>query len=144
MRRAGRHGAVVLTAVMVCALVVGIVAFAYHMLWRGSARTVFAVQEHRELRNLGRSALAEVYFTVQQELEESRGTWLFWCMASAPAPDVDRPPTRTIDAAAQMSADPDALRYEIKGGNVTLERVVPLTRTSSGDQMGSTAEAGNL
>jgi hypothetical protein len=134
------RGAVVLTVVMVIALVVGVAAFAYHDLWRGSARTLFSVQEHRELLNLGRSALSEAYFRLQGDLDRSKQEWFVWCTRRQ-APVMSFDPKRTIAAAKNMSADPTALAYTIEDAGqgserVKLERVIGVRADASGDEMG--------
>lgn len=132
----GRRGAVVLTAVMVLAVIAGITAFAYQSLWRGSARTLFCVQEHRELLNLGRSALAEAYFIVQKSFDVADRSWMDWCTSPLPVEERKFKPAQTILQAPRMAADANALQYSVVDEVATLTRVVPLSRTSPGDALG--------
>jgi hypothetical protein len=120
--------------VLFCASVIGVAVFAVHFLWRGSSRTLFSVQEHRELVNLARSAVSEAYFQLQADLDVSTQKWLDWCTSSRPAKPELFKPDRTRANAQQMSSDPNQLVYT--ADDVTLERVVGLDAKSDGGKMG--------
>lgn len=74
-----RRGVSVLLIVCVLAFIIGLVALAVHNLQRGSSRSLFNVQEHRELVNLGHSAISEALFSVEVKLEQGASEWVDWC-----------------------------------------------------------------
>lgn len=124
----------VLAVVLLCSAVIGVSVFAVHFLWRGSSRTLFSVQEQRELVNLARSAVAEAYFDAQASLDLSNETWLEWCTNPLPKAPKVFPPVRTRANAENMSTDPSQLLYT--ADDVTVERVVGLDRLADGGKMG--------
>lgn len=131
MRRAG---ASILAVVMFCSAVIWVSVAAYHFLWRGSSRTLYSVQEHRELINLARSALAEAYFKLQIDLDLSARKWFDWCTTKRKLPVELFDPSRTRTNAESMSPAGAARVYT--ASDVTMERVVGLDRSSDGGQMG--------
>jgi len=116
-----RDGVSVLAIVLVLAAIAMILVVASSDLWRGSSRTLFSVQETRELVNLARSTLSEAYYLVQVKLDRAEPEWFDWCIKkrAVPARPVDTPLSH--QNASAMTESPEALRYEV--GDVTATRV---------------------
>lgn len=131
--RSPRTGATVLTITIVLASILSIGVFAYHFLWRGSSKTLFSVQENRELLNLARSALAEAYFRLQVDLDSSRQIWFDWCTLAVANPRTFTPQRTKDNATNAMSAN-QIVKYST--GDVTMERIVRLTPESMGTDQG--------
>lgn len=118
MRR--RQGLSVLTVVLFIGVVLAGTVLATHSLWRGSSRTLFSVQEHRQLISLARSCLAEAYFELQSSLDHSRADWFDWCT------DRQQPLTRSFipkvcrENAVLMTTNAQFLAYS--ASDVTIER----------------------
>lgn len=130
-----RRGMSILAIVLLLGVIASILVFAYHSMWRGSSRTLFSVQEQRELVNLGRSALSEAYYEVQHSMDEGTAEWVDWCIALA----VDEPrpfvPQMTLENAGLMAPDPRFLRYE--ASDIAIHRVRGLTlEEANNGQMG--------
>jgi hypothetical protein len=127
-----RDGLGVLAAVMFFALAGSVIVLAYHTLWRGSSRTLFSVQENRQLLNLGRSALAEGYYELQRSLDNRDARWFDWFTASRGASDRTFAPVRTRENAEVMSGGGQTLQYA--ASDVTLVRVkgLPLSQIGVG------------
>jgi hypothetical protein len=124
-RHVARHGLSLLVLVLASAVIASVFVLAYHFLWRGSSRTLFSVQEQRELVNLGRSALADAYFELQKSMDESGEEWVDWCIAESEAQDRTYRPAMTIENAAQMTTDARFLAYDAE--DVKIRRVLGLT-----------------
>ena len=75
-----------LLLVLVVGLIIGLTGLSYHTLWRGSSRTLYSVQEHRQLINLARSALDEAYYVIQARLDHGQADWFGWLTRSAAVP----------------------------------------------------------
>jgi hypothetical protein len=131
--RPGRTGATVLTITIVLASMLAVGVFAYHFLWRGSSKTLFSVQENRELINLARSAIAEAYFRVQVDLDGSKSSWFDWCTLAIANPRTFVP-QRTRDNATSVMSASQTVKYTTS--DVTLERVVRLSPASMGTDQG--------
>lgn len=116
-----RDGLGILGAVLFFALAASVVVLAYHSLWLGSSRTLFSVQEHRELINLARSALAEGYYELQRSLDQGEGRWFDWFTTSGIASDRAFVPVRTRENAQVMAGSGQALDYH--ASDVTLARI---------------------
>jgi hypothetical protein len=119
MRRRGGLG--ILAAVLVFTFAASVVVLGYHTLWRQSSRSLFSIQENRQLVNLGRSALSEGYYELQKSLDQGQARWFDWCTAGAAAADRIFVPARTRENAAAMSAPGGALEYACS--DVTVTRV---------------------
>ena len=124
-----RRGASLLAMVLVFSAAASVVVLGYHTLWRGSSRTLFSVEERRQLVNLGRSALAEAYYEMQHSLDESRVGWQDWFTSAAVPADRTLPPKETRANAAVMSLDAAALEYSAT--DVSVNRVQRLEVTNS-------------
>lgn len=115
----------VLVLVLFTGIVMSVLVFAIHFLWRGSSRTLFSVQEQRELTNLARSAIADVYYELQKAMDESGEEWVDWCIAEGEVPQRTCSPVMTRDNAEQMTTDPTFLQFT--AGDVTIRRVQGLS-----------------
>jgi hypothetical protein len=129
-----RRGVSVLAIVVMLAVISGVVVMAYHSLWRGTSRTMFSVQEHRQLMNLARSSLAEAYYELQRSLDQSSAEWFDWCTSPEAVPEKTFEPDVTRQEAGFMTADVEALRYTTQ--RVTLARVKRLDESAGGGEMG--------
>ena len=115
-----RRGFSVLTFVLLIGVVLSGIVLATQTMWRGSSRTLFSVQEHRQLVSLGRSCLAEAYFELQSSLDYSRADWFDWCTQGR------QPQTKTFvpkvcrENAALMTTNAQFLSYS--ASDVTIER----------------------
>ena len=121
----------VLSAVLVLGSAIGVVATSVHVLWRGSSRTLFSVQEHRELVNLGRSALAEAVFKLQTSLDQSHVEWFDWFTAAGEPAAREFAPEFTLANASQMTSGGSNLAYRATG--VTLKRRIGIDIESRND-----------
>src|SRR6266852_4862129 len=106
-----RHGLGALAAVLFFALAACVIVLAYHTLWRGSSRTLFSIQENRQLINLGRSALAEGYYELQRSLDQGQARWFDWFTSGSAVPDRTFVPVRTRENADIMSGGGQVLEY---------------------------------
>lgn len=115
-----------LGAVIVLCFAAGLIVMAYHTLWRGSSRSLYSVQEHRQLVNLCRSGVAEAAYKLQTQVEQGSSEWIDWC-TSVQATVRDRVvvPKFTREFAAAMSNDPRFLAYSLT--DVTVARRQGLT-----------------
>jgi hypothetical protein len=128
----------VLAVVVVFGAIASVVVMTTHSLWRGSSRTLFSVQEHRQLINLARSALAEAHYMVQKSLDEcssladtesrypDRKTHTFdWCTSRGDVGKMAVGPEHTMREALYVNPgslfNPDALSYTVS--EVGLSRV---------------------
>lgn len=64
----------ILAPVTAVALAAALIVLGVHGLWMGSTRTLFSLQEQRQLTALGRCALDEACFLLQCDLDRSDGT----------------------------------------------------------------------
>lgn len=129
-RSAGRRGISVLTVVLFFGLVIGVIVFAMHSLWQGSSRTMFSVQEHRELVGLSRSALAETYFGLQVELDTQGAGELFHWFTRKDDPTPRHPePTKSQQYARDMTGFPGEgegnMQFSVEPVEVVRVRSVP-------------------
>jgi hypothetical protein len=120
-----RRGLGLLALVLFLGAIASVFVFAYHFLWRGSSRTLFSVQEQRELVNVARSAVAETYYELQLSMDDSGSEWVDWSISDGEVAERLHPPLMTRENAELMSADPTALRYEVDP--VKIRRVTGLT-----------------
>lgn len=117
-----RRGLSVLTIVLFIGVVLAGMVLATQTLWRGSSRTLFSVQEHRQLVSLARSCLAEAYFELQSSLDYSKADWFDWCT------DRFQPSVRAFEPkvcklnAQQMTTNAQFLAYS--ASDVTIERSI--------------------
>lgn len=126
-----RRGMSVLLVVCALAFAIGLVSLATHSLWRGSSRSLFGVQEHRELVNLCHSAIAETIFDVQTKLEQGASHWVDWCTTLAKVSERKVEPKVTREYCKVMLGERSALAYNIL--DVTLTRLAGL---SEGEGLG--------
>lgn len=135
-----RRGIGALAVVLMFGAIASVMVISWNALWRGSSRTLFSVQEHRQLVQLARSSLAEAYFRLQRALDEQKplkpgaeapgGPDAFeWCVgADAPAPARVRP-EEAARAASMINPDalfnPAALRYGVADVEITRLRACP-------------------
>lgn len=103
------------------AFAAGLIVMSYQSLWRGSSRTMFSVQEHRQLVNLCRSALSEANYKLQTQVEQGSSAWVDWCTLGPKATDRTVEPKFTRDYAKGMTNDPRFLDYQVT--DVTLHRL---------------------
>ena len=106
-----RAGATVLVVVLLLGAVASVLVFATHFLWRNSSRTLFSVQEQRELVNLARSSVSEAYFELQRAMDSSTADWVDWCIARETPEARQFEPAMTRENAALMSPDQSFLSY---------------------------------
>lgn len=126
MTRARRDGLSVLLVVCALAFAVGLVSLATHTLWRGSSRSLFGVQEHRELVNLCHSAIAEALFDLQAKLEQGASDRVDWCTDGRPPDDIPFEPRTTKKFLSGMLGEGSALTYSV--GTVAVKRVQGLSK----------------
>lgn len=130
-----RRGMSVLLVVCTLAFAIGLVAMATHSLWRGSSKSLFGVQEHRELVNLCHSAIAETVFDVQAKLEQGASLWVDWCTSMDQVELRKFEPVTTRDFSRNMLGEGSALTYTIS--DVSLTRVTGLSMNEGlGGQLG--------
>jgi hypothetical protein len=129
-----RKGVSVLAIVLILGVIGGIASMAYTDLWRGSSRTLFSVQEHRELVNLARSTLAEAHYALQVKLDRAEPEWFDWCIKRRKVPPRQIDTQLSHQNAAAMTENPDYLKYEV--GEVTAVRVQELHAYSRPDEQG--------
>lgn len=118
----------------ICALLfgAGLIVMAFQTLWRSSSRALYSVQEHRQLVNLCRSALAEAVYKVQARLEQGDSAWIDWCTASREVKDRDHDPAFSREYTGGITNDRRFLDYQLE--KVAIRRVtgVPLMPGMSG------------
>lgn len=115
-----RRGSGILGPVLAVSLAAGLIVLAVHGLWMNSSRTLFSVQEQRQLAALGRSAIDEAAFLVQCDLDRGDGEEQLR-LGTAPAARVVVPvQTR---ANAEDLALAAGLAYTV--GDVTVTRARP-------------------
>jgi hypothetical protein len=120
-----RRGFSVLAAVCMLAFAAGLVVMAYHTLWRGSSRTLFSIQEHRELANVCRSALCEAVYQAQIALEQGAPDWVDWCSLPVDVPVKTFQADVTAAHADNMTTEGTLVRYAI--GTLAARRVKGLS-----------------
>lgn len=121
-----RRGFGALGAVIVLCFAAGLIVMAYHTLWRGSSRSLYSVQEHRQLVNLCRSGVAEAAYKLQTQVEQGSSEWIDWCTSVQPTvKDRAVAPKFTREFSATMTNDERFLSYSIT--EVALARVHGLT-----------------
>jgi len=102
-----RKGMSVLTVVLLFALIIGVLVFAMHSLWQGSSRTMFSVQEHRQLINLARSCLSEAFFELQLDLDTAgRAEVHNWFTSGSEVASRSIQPAKTREFATAMTSVP--------------------------------------
>lgn len=126
-----RRGMSVLLVVCMLAFAIGLVSLATHSLWRGSSRSLFGVQEHRELVNLCHSTIAETLFEVQTQLEQGASHWVDWFTTLSVVSERKLEPKIAKDYCKQLLGEDSAITYNIS--DVTLTRIGGL---SSGEGLG--------
>lgn len=129
-----RRGIGILTAVVALLFAAGLIVMAFQTLSRSTSRALYSVQEHRQLVNLSRSALAEAIYHVQARLEQGDSSWVDWCATSKPdVKDRERDPVLARKFASGISNDPRFLEYTLD--TVTIHRVhgVPQMPGMSGE-----------
>lgn len=119
-----RRGFGLLALIAVLGAAAFVVVLAYHSLSRGSARTLFSIQERRELDALARSALEEAAFVVQSALEQGNPAWENWCRTPLDVAVRTITPEKAREIAQNMTLDPSALAYS--AGPVTVARRAPI------------------
>lgn len=129
-----RRGIGVLVAVCALLFAAGLIVMSFQTLSRSTSRVLYSVQEHRQLTNLARSALAEAIYHVQSRLEQGDSSWVDWC--STPKPDVkdrERDPALARKFTSGISNDPRLLEYTVD--KVLIRRVhgVPQMPGMSGE-----------
>lgn len=135
MSGGSRRAFSILALVVFFALVSSVVVFAAHFLWRGSSRTLFSVQEQRQLVNLGRSALEEAYVEFQHHLDEGQADWFDWFTAPDAVPERTFAPATTREDLEQLAPAGGMLRFVTS--DVTIRRVRTLdTHNLGGDSLG--------
>jgi hypothetical protein len=132
MTRPGRSAFSVLGAVLVLAFAAGVMVMAFHTLWRGSSRNLFSLQEHRQLMNIGRSAVAEAMFAVQTKLEQGHADWLDWCTLPLKAGPRTIPLDHNQPFVQGMTQDPRYHQYTVTDVTVTRVAELPLAAGQSG------------
>ena len=105
-----RRGQALVTLVLISAAVVGVAVSAGHWLERSSQRTLFTLQESRELANLGRSALAEAHHQLHGELARRTARWVDWCLTRGTAQPRPLAVPAAHDVATALST-PNYLTY---------------------------------
>lgn len=107
-----RRGQTLVTLVILTAGIAGIAVGAGHWLTRQSGRQLFALQETRELMNLGRSALAEAHHAIHADLTRRTPSWVDWCLTrrAVGSRGVEVPFAQKV--AIEMSK-PDQLVYRV-------------------------------
>ena len=125
MRRA-RRGFGVLVAVCALAFAASLMVFALQSLSRSSGRNLVALEEHRQLTDLCRSAVSEALYKMQVRLEQGDSRWVDFCtQLDAPA-DRTVALTFTTTFAGGMVGDDRLLKYTVS--DVTVHRDAGVTR----------------
>jgi hypothetical protein len=123
-----RGGFGVLATVVMLAFAASMVVFAMHQLWRGSSRSLFALEEDRQLTNLCRSALAEALYTVETQAEQGQVRWLDFCTQGDDPPDERIVLKHTRKFTDDMTSDKHLLQYSL--GEVAVHRVMGVSYAS--------------
>jgi hypothetical protein len=123
-----RRGFGVLGPVIALAFVAGLIVLAVHTLWRGSSRTLFSVQEHRQLLGIARSAIEETVYTLQAELDGGATELERWMRRADQQPGELVYRTFKNDIATANLPLSNGLSYRIEGrvrplGEVTVRRL---------------------
>lgn len=116
-----RRGVSVLMIVVALSLAIGLIVMAVHQLWRGSSRSLFAVQEHRELVNFCHSAASEALWIVEAQLEQGASKWVDWCATVIDVQPREQKVDETHKYVSQLTPEGSNLTYTISA--VTLKRV---------------------
>lgn len=131
--RATRGLSLVAMVTVFCALL-AVLVLAYQNLWRSSSRTLFSIQEDRELMNLARSCLAEAHYLLQDDLDSSKAKWFDWCTSPYPVAEEQFVPALSQNNAGAMTSNPDFLSYT--ADNVKIRRVQGVSLDNVGPTQG--------
>ena len=123
-----RRGFGVLAAVCVLAFAAGLVVLALNTLWRGSSRNLFALEEHRQLVGLCRSAVSEAMYRTQTLLEQGNSRWVDFCTQGDTPDDKQLTLKWTRSFAEGMTSDDHLLKYTLT--DVTAHRVVGVSHNA--------------
>lgn len=126
-----RRGFGILAPVIALAVAAGVIVLAIHSLWRGSSRTLFSVQEQRQLASVARSAIEEACFRLQSDLDWGDRTDEAWFRDPAARSALNLAPERTRDALDDLKlVSSDGVTYAVS--DVTVTRVRPLAPAARG------------
>lgn len=113
---------------LVCVLLfaAGLIVMAFQTLSRTTSRTLYSVQEHRQLVNLCRSAVSEAVYKIQARLEQGDGVWIGWCTSPSDVRPRDHDPTYSRQYTSGITNDPSFLEYKLE--KVALRRIQGVPR----------------
>lgn len=119
-----RRGLGLLGLVLVFAAAAGVVVFAQHAMVRSSSRTLFSLQERRQLETLARSSLAEAVFAVQASLDAGLPFWSDWLRDAAAPVQRTVAPSLTRDLSGDIPQLAGQLEYIVSDVALTRRREI--------------------